>query len=244
MKRIPRVALAVLLALLMPFLACAQTVRIAHDQRFPPFVEVVDGRSVGLAADVLLAAAQRAGVDIVFVPVPFEVVQSTLDDGRADAIFPIAINPQRLETLDFSAPLVSTGGGLFMRAPEPTPVSLAAMAGKTVVTPRTGPLAGYIERNAPQVKLLVTSTYDESLAKLMSGEADAAALNFQVGAGLAEKLYPGKVTRADKLFLELPLAVATAKGRQPDLLLKLNGGLQSIRADGTWKAINDRWLGR
>jgi len=224
--------------------ANAETVRIAHDQRFPPFVEVEGGKSTGLAVDILLAAAQRAGLDILFVPVPFEVVQSTLDDGRADAIFPIAINPQRMNTFDFSAPLVSTGGGLFTRAPEPTPLSLDALAGKTVTTPKTGPLAAYIEKNAPQVKLVVTATYDESLAKLMAGEADAAALNFQVGAGLADKLYPGRITRADRLFLELPLAVATSKGKQADLLLKLNGGLASIRADGTWKAINDRWIGR
>lgn len=231
-------------AFALPLTAASQTVRIAHDQRFPPFAEVVEGKSVGLAVDILLAAASRAGLQITFVPVPFEVVQTTLEDGRADVIFPIAINPQRLATFDFSRPLVSTGGGLFMRAPEPTPASLASLTGKTVATPKTGPLAGFIEKNAPQVRLLVTATYDESLAKLMSGEADAAALNFQVGAGVAEKLYPGKVTRADRLFLELPLAVAVSKGKHADLLVRFDAGLQGIRADGTWKSINDRWIGK
>ena len=49
-------AFAVLLSL-CPLAAQAQTVRVAHDQRFPPFAEVKDGKSEGLAVDILNAAA-------------------------------------------------------------------------------------------------------------------------------------------------------------------------------------------
>jgi hypothetical protein len=39
-----------------PLAAQAQTVRVAHDQRFPPFAEVKDGKSEGLAVDILRKA--------------------------------------------------------------------------------------------------------------------------------------------------------------------------------------------
>lgn len=39
------------------------------------------------------------------------------------------------------------------------------------------------------------------------------------------------------MFLELPLAAA-AMGR---LLTELNEGIAKIRADATWKQINDQW---
>ena len=235
--------LAILFALL-PLAAQAQTVRVAHDQRFPPFAEVKDGKSEGLAVDILNAAAQRAGITIVYVPVPFAEMQKTLEDGRADAVFPLAINPERRQSFDFTAPLVITGGALFVRVPQPTPDGLNALAGKTLVTPRTGPLAGFIQKTAPDVKLIVNADYDQSFAQLLAGEADAAALNFQVGRKLAATMHAGKVTLPDKLFLELPLALAVRKGQSADLLAKLDRGVAAIRADGTWQTINARWTGQ
>jgi polar amino acid transport system substrate-binding protein len=130
-----------------------------------------------------------------------------------------------------------------VRAPNPTPENLAALSDKIVVTPRTGPLAAIIQKTAPAVKLVLTADYEESLALLLSGEADAAALNFQVGTQLAAKLYPGQVTEPRTMFAEQPLAVGVLKGRNSDLLARLDAGLLTIKADGTWRQINDHWTG-
>jgi ABC-type amino acid transport substrate-binding protein len=181
---------------------------------------------------------------VEFVPVPFEQVQRTLEDGRAVAIFPFAITPERQRSFDFTAPIYLGGGGLFVRAPGATPEGLAALSGKTVVTPRTGPLAALIERTAPTVKLVVTTDYEDSLARLMRGDADAAALNYYVGAVLAARLYPGQVTIPRTLFLQSPAGVGVRKGEQAELVSRLNAGLAAIRADGTWQKINDRWIGQ
>ncbi len=168
--------------------------------------------------------------------------KSSLTDGRALAAIPTGITPERRQRLDFSDILLMTGGSLYVRAPGPTPAGLAALAGKTVVTPRTGPLAAFIQRTAPEVKLMVTDDYETSLARLVSGEADAAALNHQAGAMLANRLYPGKVTVPRTMFLELPLAAAVGKGQNAEFLTRLNAGLAAIRADGTWDRINERWM--
>jgi polar amino acid transport system substrate-binding protein len=171
-----------------------RTVRIAHQLDFAPIADVKDGQSVGLGVEIVRAAAARTGLDVQFVPVPFEQVQRMLDDGRAVAIFPLAMTPERQQLFDFSAPLYEGGGGLFVRAPSATPKDLAALSGRIVVTPRTGPLAALIARTAPAVKLVVTTDYEDSLARLVRGEADAAALNYHVGATLAARLYSGQVT--------------------------------------------------
>ena len=225
-------------------MAGAQTVRVAHAQSFPPYAEARDGRSEGMAVDILRAAAAKTGLHVGFVVVPFEELQRTVEDGRAEAIFPTGITPERRKTLDFSAALLSTGGSIYVRAPAQAPGELAALAGKTVVTPRTGPLAAYIEKNAPQVKVLRSASYEESLAMLVEGKADAAALNSHVGGRIAEQLHPGKVNVASRMFLEVPLAVAVKKGTQSELLQQLDKGLAAIRADGTWDTINRRWTGQ
>ena len=238
------IGVASLFVLISALRVDAETIRVAHQADFPPFAYVQDGKSIGLFVDLLQAAAAREGIGLTFVPVPFAEVQTTLKDGRADAIFPLADNPDRRLTFDFTVAFVPTGGGIFVRTGTPVPDSLAALAGKTLVTPGTGPLAAFIAKTAPDVKLVPTSNYEDSLAQVVRGEADAAALNFQVGALLANKLYPGKVIRAPGMFAAQPLAVAVPKGQNAALLARLDAGLAAIKADGTWQKINDRWAAR
>jgi polar amino acid transport system substrate-binding protein len=209
---------------------------------FAPLAEVRDGKSEGLAVDILRAAASRAGVDVQFVAVPFEQVHLTLADGRAEGVFPLAIIPERRQLFDFTEGLLVTGGTLYVRAGNLPPENLAALSGKIVVTPRTGPLAAFIEKTAPTVSLVVTKDYEDSLTQLVRGEADAAALNNHVGEHMAARLYPGQVAHSANLLQELSLAVAVAKGRGAGLVEQLNAGVAAIRADGTWQEINDRWM--
>jgi polar amino acid transport system substrate-binding protein len=238
-------ALMMLLGMSMPNLpAAAETIRIACQDNFPPFVEVKDGKPTGLVVDILKAAAARADFEVQFVLVPFAEVQGTLDDGRAQAIVPLAITSERQQVFDFSDPILMTGGAFFVRAPEPTPKSLGALEGKIVVTPRTGPLVPFLEKNGRGVKLVLAKDYPESLAEVIGGKADAAALNFQVGASMAAELHPGKLTRPSIMFTEVPDAVAVRKGRNADLLSLVNRGIAAIRADGSWQKINEQWIGR
>jgi polar amino acid transport system substrate-binding protein len=90
----------------------------------------------------------------------------------------------------------------------------------------------------------VTEDYESSLERLVSGTADAAALNVQAGAMIANKLYPGKVAAAKTMFLELPFAAAVSKGQNADFVARLNAGLAAIRADGTFERINKSWVGQ
>lgn len=223
--------------------AQAQTYRLAHDQLFPPFAEAKGGVSSGIAVDLLKAAAEKAGITVVFVGVPFDQFGATLGDGRADAIFPLAINPERRQQYDFTAPIMVTGGSLYVRAPASTP-TLGELAGKSVATPRTGPLAGFIQRTAPEVRLETVTDYETALQALVDGKYDAVALNATVGGVLAEKLHPGRVTPAARMFLELPLAIAVPKGARADLVAAFDRGIAAIRADGTWERINRTAAGR
>lgn len=216
--------------------------RIAHNDSLPPLVLIEDGKSVGLAVDIVREAAGRVGIEVAFLPVPIAAQVSTLNEGRADALMS-ASTPERLQSLDFGAPILMTGGALYVRSPAPTPESLASLAGKTVVTPRTGPLADFIRKNAPDVHLVVTADYEESLSQIVSGLADAAASNFSAGGRIATKLFPGQVTQPKTMFYEQPFAVGVPKGTNAEIMNQLNVGLAAIHVDGTWLLINSRWTG-
>jgi ABC-type amino acid transport substrate-binding protein len=222
-----------------------ETVRIAHQTNFAPFVYVKDGKSQGLIIDIVNAAAAREGITIVFVPVPFAQVDASLTNGTANAITPLAITPDRRKKYDFSSTLVFTGGALFVRTPKHTPAGLSALSGKTLATPKTGPFVAYIQKAAPDVRLVVTSDYPTSFEDVIDGKADAAALNLQVGSSMVATSYAGKVTVPKTMFTR-PLAygVAVTKGRYAHFLKELDAGIAAIAADGTLRKIEAKWKGK
>ena len=196
-----------------------------------------------MIVDMLRACGARGGFSAEFVAVPFDMVQNTLKDGRADAIFPLGVNPQRLQVFDFTEPLFMTGAALFTRRSEPYPPSPSFddLAGKTVTTPRTGPLVGFINTRHPKVTLIQSDNYDESLVQLMRGDADAAALNLQVGAAMVDRQWSREIRIPQRSFLDLPFAVAAPLGSGGRLITELNEALATMREDGTWHEIVRRW---
>jgi polar amino acid transport system substrate-binding protein len=112
----------------------------------------------------------------------------------------------------------------------------------TVVTPERGPLAADIRRRFPQVKLITVASYDASLAAVLSGQADVAALNFQVGQRLINSTYPGRFSMPAEPYLRVPLAFAVAKGRNAELLAAFDRALAELKAEGAIDRLYARWL--
>jgi len=230
---------AVVLGAVMPTSAEAETVRIAHPQ-LGVIISDANGETVGEVADILRAVAKREHLDITFVPIVGNSEKS-LQSGIADAVAPYLATPEGLQMYDFTATLMMSGGGLFVRAPLIPPSDLKTLAGKTVVTPGFGPFVKYIQRNFPSVHVVSTGSYQESLDRVLAGQADAAALNIQEGANVVSQSYAGKISVPTASFLDEPLVLAVLKGRHADLVDRINAGIAAIRADGTLQAIVEKW---
>jgi polar amino acid transport system substrate-binding protein len=219
-----------------------ETFRLVHIEPFEPFAAVKGGRSEGLSIDILTEALSRAGLKVVFIGAHQDKEQDLLAKGEADGLAFFGINPERKKTFDFSDPYLVTGGALFVRSPNPPCFDLKELEGKTVATPLKGPLAGYIKKNFPKVNVLTdVKDYNATLEAVLDGKADAAALNTQVGAVLAQKVFPNRFSLPPKGFLEIPIGVAVLKGKQDHLLRKLNEVLKAIMADGTYDKIIAKW---
>ncbi len=110
------------------------------------------------------------------------------------------------------------------------------------MTPKEGPLAGYIQKNFPRVRVLTeVKDYTEALRTVVDGKADAAALNTQCGAVLANELFLGQFSLPEKGFLEIPIGVGVLKNKHGDFLVKVNEGLKRIMVDGTYDGIIKKW---
>ncbi|HME44968.1 MAG TPA: transporter substrate-binding domain-containing protein [Syntrophorhabdales bacterium] len=217
-------------------------IRLAYDNPFPPLAFGEGGKARGAVIDILSEAFARIHIQVSFIPTPMEHIRRLLDAGEADGIAFYAITPERKALFDFSDPLLMTGAALFVKSPDP-PTDLQDYENRRIVTPRTGPLSAYIRREVPGARLLLVKDYSEALETVLAGNADAAALNVHVGRDLIHRLFRGRFTLPDKVFLEMPLAVATMKGSDSSLLETINEGLRCLKKEGTYARIMETWFG-
>lgn len=234
---------AALTAMSLPQTGSAQaTLLIGHDAPFEPFGYVENGQSRGMLVEAVAEILTRAGMAFRFRGLALDAIEGALAAGSVDALAFKGVSPERSLHMDFSAPLIITGGAAFARPGLAAATDLAAYNGMTVVTPERGPLAPDIRRRYPDIKLLAVASYDASLEAVLAGAADAAALNFQVGQRLVNSKYPGKFSMPAAPYLEVPLAFAVAKGRNAALLAAFNRALAAHQADGALDRLYARWL--
>jgi cystine transport system substrate-binding protein len=219
-----------------------ETFKLAHIENFEPFSVVKEGKSEGLAIDIITEAVARVNLKVLFVGTHQDKLDDLLSKGQVDGLAFLGINPERQETYDFSEPYLMSGGALFVKWPNPPSFDLKAFEGRTVATPKKGPLAGYIGKKFPKVKAVTdVKSYMETLQAVVDGKADAAALNTQSGSVLAAQMFPGKFALPEKGFLEVPIGVGVLKGKQGLLLTKFNKGLKIVLSDGTYDTLVKKW---
>ena len=222
------------------------TLRIGFHQPFEPFGFMEGERATGWLVELVSAAMLRGAVAHRFVPLPIARVGEALLAGEVDALAYQGITPARQAEMDFSDPLVQTGAALFLplpAAPAAPAMSLDALRGQRIATPKAGPLYVEIMRSHPDITVLDGVSYPDSFRAVLEGCADAAALNFQAGLRLTRQSFPGKFALPEAPYATLPLALAVAKGRRPVLLQTFNQSLAALRASGAADELERRWLG-
>ncbi|MFN0303166.1 MAG: substrate-binding periplasmic protein [Burkholderiales bacterium] len=219
-----------------------RTFKIGFDVPFEPFGLLDDGKPSGMLIELIDTLLTRARVAHEFVSMTLAETEGALFGGRVDALAFKGVTPERLKTMRFSDPLIVSGGATFTRTdarPEP---NLRAYAGKTLVTPRKGPLWMNVERNHPDITLVDGDSYEGSFTALIAGKADVAALNLHAGIAIATRLFPGQIRMPSEPYTPLPISFAIAKGGPTALVEAINRELAVARSDGTWQRIHDRWV--
>jgi len=211
--------------------------RVGFDNPFEPFAWVENGEPKGMLIELVARVLEESGLSWTFAPLPLEEIEQALSEGRIDAIAFKGVTPERERSLSFSEPLLVTGGAIFTRKGRPPSANLRDYAGRTVVTPRRGPLYAPIARQYPELALLDGESYEGSFDALLAGRADLAALNWQAGIRMANRRYPGRVELPEAPYVSVPLAFAVGKGRMGgamqrfrDAQAKLAGSLERIAA--------------
>ena len=226
--------------------APAKVYVVGTDAAYAPFESQNEmAEIVGFDIDVLKAVAAKGGFDLKFVNTPWEGIFNALEQGDRDLVISaVTITPERLQTMDFSAPYFD--------------------ARQLIAVPASSKVTKFLELKKLKVGVQTGTTGDEAVTKLQ-GKTSANIKRFESTPLALKELEAGGLdavvadngviihyvannpggkfrTVADPTFAPEQYGIALKKGNA-ELLAKVNQGLAAIQADGSYAALYQKYFG-
>jgi lysine-arginine-ornithine-binding protein len=241
---------ATLLGLGLPAAAQQAEVRIGTiPESYPPFTQVeANGELKGFEIDVGNALCAEMKVTCRWVLQAWDGIIPALQESKFDAIIAsMSITDERKQVIDFSDKYYDTPAMFIGRKDEKVEITPAGMKGKTVGVQVSTIHANYVQAKFGDVVDIRTyDTQENANLDLIAGRvdlimADSIALqdgflNTPDGADFEVKGQP---------FTDPLLGAGVGVGvRKADTALrdKFSAAIKAVRADGTYKAINDKYF--
>jgi polar amino acid transport system substrate-binding protein len=234
----------------MAVAAPADTLRLGTEGAYPPFNYIEsDGKIAGFDVEIGLELCKRIGVECDLVAQDWDGIIPGLLANKYDFIIAsMFITQERMKRVDFTDPyylaamthVVPKGAGI-------TEFTNGALSGKVIGAQSGTTQADFIETTYPDADIRLYPTQDEVNLDMASGRID-----MQVGDMLPMLDWTTKSDDGgccelagepitDPAFVGEGVGIAVRQ-EDDDLREKLNAALAEIRADGTYKAINDKYF--
>lgn len=247
---IRKIALLPLLAGLIGTAAAAEPLRLGTEGAYPPFNYIEsDGTIAGFDVEIGQELCKRIGAECEVVAQDWDGIIPGLLARKYDFIIAsMFITEDRKQQVDFTDPyymaamthVVPKDAGI-------TEFTNESLAGKVIGAQSGTTQADYITATYPDADIRLYPTQDEVNLDMVSGRIDLQVGDMlpmldwttKSGDGACCELAGEPIT--DPAFVGEGVGIALRQ-EDDDLRERLNKALQDIRADGTYKAINDKYF--
>jgi arginine/ornithine transport system substrate-binding protein len=245
MRKLIITASAVLAGLTMVAGAAqAQDLRIAFDVPYEPFeYKDENGELTGFEVELAEAMCEEMDASCEFVIQAWDGMIPGLLARKFDLIMSsMSITPERAERVLFSEPYYNTPGGWFARDGFITDVTdMDAMKGLTVGVQRGTTMDTYVTENmGGTVTINRYTTADDMVLDLEGQRLDVVFVDYPVGEQTI-LTKDGFKEVGDTVKLGEGVGVAMRK-RDADLAEEVNAALATLKEDGTYDTIMDKYF--
>ena len=226
-----------------------QKIRIGTEGAYPPFNEMTaSGELVGFDIDIAKALCEKMKAECEFVTQDWNGIIPALQAGKYDAIIAsMSITDERKQQVDFTGKYYNTPPAIAVPKDSPlTEATPEAMDGVSLGAQQSTTHSNYAEAKLPGADLKLYPSAEEYKLDLQSGRIDAAIDDVVV---LSEWIESPEGACCKILGTLTPDPVINGEGagiairKGEDALREaFNKAIDEIRADGTYKAINDKYF--
>lgn len=209
---------------------------------YPPFSMMQNGKLTGFDIELGQLLAKKMGMKANPVTNPFETIIEGLNAKKYDAVIgSLAITPERQQVVDFTIPYYTSGAQLYVAQDNTTITGPNDLAGAVVGTTKASTYLALAQKLVGKKNAIGYDADTIALQDLLTGRVDAA-ITDQVVGGLAIK--KGLAIKAVGTPMETTDQAIAVRKDEPELLAKLNKALEEAKADGSYKALSEKWLGQ
>ncbi|KIZ47824.1 MULTISPECIES: transporter substrate-binding domain-containing protein [Rhodopseudomonas] len=228
-----------------------KTIKIGQDGETVPFSQRDPkdfNKLIGLDADLARATFACVGVPMEFSIGTWAGLIPATMAGQIDVMWDTLLyTPERAKKMDFVVYMNAATGMLVAKGNPKAIHALGDICGVTATTTLGTTQEAMLREAAgkcvaagkPAVNIITSSDMPSGMRLVQNGRADLVAINKFVGESLVAS-NPTVIESAFDVITGAKIAVGTAKGNS-DLIKAIRDGLAAIRANGTEKAIYDRY---
>lgn len=218
-----------------------QSIKIGADVTFPPFEKVENGKVTGFDIDIITAIAKEANlkIDGDIKTMDFQGLIPAIQTGSIDvAVAGITIKPERAQQVNFSKPYYKSGVSLLVKK-DSVINGLGDLKGKTIAV-KLGTTGDIMMSKEQGINIKRFNNIDEAYRELQNGGAEAVPFDNPVNQNYINaghndvKVVGGLLTGED-------YGIAVTK-KDPELVNKINAGLDKIIASGEYEQIYKKYF--
>jgi polar amino acid transport system substrate-binding protein len=200
---------------------------------------------MGFDIDMGIEMAKALGVKAVFVDTTWPSIIAALNLERFDIIFGgMSVTEARKQQVDFADPFMTVGQTVLLNARHEMAVKSYKDLDDSMYTvvskPGTTGEAAVLKR-IPRATYMPANTEMEGAMRVLEGTADAFVYDFPFNAVFKAMHPSGPLVFLDQPFTQEPIAWAIRKN-DPDFLAWLNTFLKTIKDDGRFESMYNRWF--
>jgi arginine/ornithine transport system substrate-binding protein len=237
-------------AVLAPAAAFAQDkLRLGVEGAYPPFSEIgTDGKLKGFDIDIAAALCAQIKAQCELVQAEFDAMIPALRAKKFDAIVAsMSITAERRKSVDFTDKYYQTPARFIARADSALEITAAGLKGKRIGVQRATIHDRFATATFTQSTIVRYGKQDEIWLELGNGRIDGTVVDAVAGDQGFLKTPSGKgfafrgPVYTDPVFFGDGAGIAVRKGDDA-LRQRLNAAMAAIRADGSYKKIQDRYF--
>lgn len=222
----------------------AGTLTVCSEIPYEPFEFEQNGTYVGFDVDIMQAIADQLGLSMEFVGTGFDAITSgaAMAANQCDiAASAITITPEREQNIDFSDPYYNAAQSLLVKKASGIK-TLDEFAGKRLGVQSGTTGEAYAQDHAPATAELVSfEAGGELFVALEAGDIEGILQDLPVNADRAKQDSTVEVVQTYDTGENY--GFATQETGKEELLKQVNEALKTIKDNGTYDTIYQKWFG-
>jgi len=220
-----------------------KAIRVGGDNHRPPYQYINDnGIYKGFSIDIMNSIAIEMLFDAEFRPMPWYEVTSSLEKGEIDVILGMAKSTYFSSIYEFSDPYMDISDAIFVRYDNNYIIDLEDLSSLRVAVQKDNypqELLNYVDK----ASLNYVDNQQQGILLLMMGTIDAFVGDKLVGMYTIQKWKQTNFIKIVGAPIQAVEYCFVAKTENEKLIKLINKGLVSIKSNGTYEKIYNKWFG-